>query len=355
MKVLLLSVRSDIGGGPKHVFDLLSNSNSKEIDYFVAAPSNGEFSNKFSDLCVEFFELPFRKFKILSFFKLLCFLRKNEIEIVHSHGRGAGLYSRLLKLFGYKVIHTFHGIHIGEGLVGKIKLLMDKLLIPLTDKFICVSDSEKRSAIDHGVTSESKTIVIHNGVKFYGKKEKAKSSKILIGTLARFNHQKGLDILVHYFEMFFKNNDYNLELHIAGDGEDFEKVKADVENRGLNSKIKLLGPTSKPIEFLNTLDVYISFARFEGLPIAVLEAMSCGIPCLLSDVVGNKDIVDDGKNGLLFNLESYEDFEKKLEILLEDNAVRRKFLENGLSTIQNRFSIDTMVENTYKCYGEFDV
>lgn len=350
MKVLLISVRSDIGGGPKHVWDLLSKADSFGIEYYIAAPVSGEYANYLKDLAKDNFEIPFRKFDIIYFIKLLSFLRKNEINIVHSHGRGAGLYSRLLKLFGYKVIHTFHGIHIGEGLVGKIKLLMDKLLIPLTDKFICVSESEKRSAMDQGVTKESKTQVIHNGVQFYGAKKKNNTDKTVIGTLARFNYQKGLDILISYFEKFSKSSRHHFEVHIAGDGEDFEKTKDLIEQKGLDKYIKLIGATNTPIDFLYSLDIYISFARFEGLPIAVLEAMSCGIPCLLSDVVGNKDIVSHEKNGLLFNLESYDDFEAHITRLIEKPEQREKFSIEGMQTIKSQFSIEQMCEQTFEIY-----
>lgn len=349
MKVLLLSVRSDIGGGPKHVYDLMFHAKSSGIEYYIAAPSDGDFSGKFKDLSFSFFQIPFRKFSLIKFFQLIGFIHKNKIKIVHSHGRGAGLYSRLLKLFGFKVVHTFHGVHIGEGLVGKIKLLMDKILIPLTDKFICVSESERLSAITEGVTSIDKTIVINNGVELYGLRSKARNDKVIVGTLARFNHQKGLDILVGYIYKFVHESDTNFEVHIAGDGEGFLITEQLIKTKELDHVIKLMGPTREPINFLYSLDFYISFARFEGLPIAVLEAMSCGIPCLLSKVVGNIDIVEHEKNGLLFDLDNYESFKVEFEKML-DQEYREKFIQPSLKTIRDKFSVESMCEKTYEVY-----
>lgn len=349
MNVLEISVRSDIGGGPKHLLDLLKEYNNTEIRAFSAIPFSGEYTKEIQSNSLDSFEIPFRGFSLLSFFRLLKFLKKNNIEVVHSHGRGAGIYTRLLKFFGYKVIHTFHGVHIETSLIGKVKLVVDKLLMALTDEFICVSNSEKEDAISNKIAGASNTSVIPNGVFVNPRRDKPQNKIIKLGTLSRLNYQKGLDILIDFVDKYSQKNGINFEVEIAGDGELESELKEKLSRVNAHN-IKFVGPTSKPIEFLSNLDGYISFARWEGMPLAVLEAMGVGVPCLLSRVQGNVDLIDDGKDGLLFDLNSYKSFEEKLNIFLSDESKRELMGSIAQKKIQTEFTTQKMAQRTLELY-----
>tara|TARA_B100001971_G_scaffold129103_1_gene119067 strand:- start:116351 stop:117403 length:1053 start_codon:yes stop_codon:yes gene_type:complete len=349
MKVLLITVRSDIGGGPKHVSDLLSHGGNA-VDYYIAAPIDQFFSENFKKLAREFIGIPFRKFSLLAFIRLLLFLKKNEINIIHSHGRGAGLYSRLLKLFGYKVIHTFHGVHIGEGVIGKIKLLVDKLLVVMTDNFICVSSGELDEAIKHKVTRKKDTIVIPNGVEIFPYAEKVNNDPLVVGTLSRLNHQKGIDILISYIAKVVKEIDIPFVVKIAGDGEEKLAIESNIKSKNLSKYIDLIGATSEPQKFLDEIDIYISFARFEGMPLSVLEAVSKSLPCILSDVVGNNDIIKDNSIGYLFNLSDYESFKCEFLNIMKSKSERDEKSRLAHKYLQDNFSIENMIKETLKVY-----
>ena len=342
MRILEISVRSDIGGGPKHLLDLVNEiKDSHYID--IAAPKSGDYTNDLKEASRKFIDIPFRAFSVVSFFVLLNHCRLEKVDLIHSHGRGAGFYSRLLKLFGFKVVHTFHGVHLERGWKGKLKLLIDKVLVPLTDAFICVSESEKILAIKHGVTKESKTHVVLNGVYIpNGVNEKKRSKEFVLGTLSRLNYQKGLDILIKYVSRFESEENIKLKCLIGGSGE----LEAELKSQNKSQCIEFLGNV-EPISFLSKLDVYISFARWEGLPLAVIEAMSYAKPCLISNVEGNKDLVQDTENGFLFELDSYEEFACKLKSYISSgeqlsqygNAARKRVIE-GFSV--NRMAIETL-------------
>jgi len=97
---MLVTVRADFGGGPYHV-DILLKNLKENFDFFVGAPLNQQYGCQWQQLLGEkkFFVLPFRSFKLISFLKLVSFIKSNQINVIHSHGKGAGLYSRLLKIF----------------------------------------------------------------------------------------------------------------------------------------------------------------------------------------------------------------------------------------------------------------
>ena len=111
VRILFISLRSDYGGGPTHMYDLVAGLNSS-FDKYVACPIQKPFYNMYKEEKINVFPLPVRTFSLFRFVKLVRFARRTNINIIHSHGKGAGMYSRLLALIIRKpVIHTFHGIH----------------------------------------------------------------------------------------------------------------------------------------------------------------------------------------------------------------------------------------------------
>lgn len=336
-RVLQISVRADIGGGPKHLLDLITEYETLGLETYCAVPNRGEYSKLIQEKSKDSFHIPYRKFSFFKLLQLIFFCKKRDIKVVHSHGRGAGLYSRLMKLFGFQVIHTFHGVHIEDDFIGNIKLLVDKILSILTDKFICVSNSEKDLALKHKV-GNSKIKVITNGVFVPQRKEVPANEVLLVGTLSRLTYQKGLDILIEYISKFIQKNSVQFKILIAGDGELSEELEKLIQIKEIDSFVELVGKTDRPVDFLNTLDVYISFARWEGMPLGVLEAMGVGAPVVLSNVTGNKDIVSNNEDGVLFELDDYMSFEQAFTKVLSDTKFRTDLSLKGASKVQMKFS-----------------
>ena len=115
-KVLLLTSRADFGGGPEHIFQLLSHI-SQTYDCYVACPQDKPYYEKYITILSpgKVLHLPHRSFHIKSLLTLSKLIKSEGIQLLHSHGKGAGLYSRLLSLLTcVPCIHTFHGLHIGS-------------------------------------------------------------------------------------------------------------------------------------------------------------------------------------------------------------------------------------------------
>ena len=360
MKILFLSVRSDIGGGPKHLKDIvenLSKCSDPIYDITIAAPLEEPFAPKFKELSKNFIEIPKRKFSINSFLEILDYCLMNKIDLVHSHGRGAGVYSRILYLFGFRVVHTFHGIHQASGFLGKLKVLTDKILRPFTDQFICVSDDEREEAIQLKFAPQNKIKVIKNGIDYqtisnqnFSKTLRDQNSeKVILGFLAREDYQKGLDLLLTSVKELPEEIQNQIVIYIAGPSQTGE-FNSIVKDNQLDHIIKVIGPTNQPLELLANLDVYLSFARWEGLPLSVLEAMSLKKPCLLSNVKGHQDlnILDapyffDPSDPLSFK-------QGVLYYLLKDNRLFHG--EASFRTIKKNFSIELMIDKLLNVYKE---
>jgi glycosyltransferase involved in cell wall biosynthesis len=352
--ILFITLRSDIGGGPKHLSDLASQikQDYPEVRFSIASPLNRPFGDVFKKLGEYHLPLTHRKFSFMSLINLWQFSRDQNVTILHSHGRGAGYYTRLLSLLtGISCVHTFHGAHREKNLAGRIKVFIDKVLAYFTSKFICVSEDERSEVKEANMCGRVPIRVIPNGVSIENIGQTAEktpelseingkaipSNKIKIGTLARLSYQKGLDLFLETLEKIEIPENYCFL--IAGDGEMQEELTRKLKE-GQLSQVCFLGPTFSPIEFLAQLDIYFSFARWEGLPLGVLEAMSCKLPILISDVKGHRDLAG---GSLLFDPNTPTDFKNKLEDLIQR---RDEFGTRAFEFVRKNHSTEKMAAQT---------
>jgi glycosyltransferase involved in cell wall biosynthesis len=138
--------------------------------------------------------------------------------------------------------------------------------------------------------------------------------------------------------------------HIYGSGEDFDLIRQLIESNKLGGQIVLHGADSNARDKLVDGFCYISTSRWEGLPISLLEAMAAGLPVLASNVVGNNDVIIDGENGLLFELNDPKSCAEKILRLASDKKLWESISINARNTVQQKFSIKKMITETEKVY-----
>ena len=322
-KVLHISVRSDSGGGPKHLYDLIKNT--KTSLPYTAAPIDPPYHSKIKTYSLKKIDIPHRKFSLLSFFTILNFCRVNSINIVHSHGRGAGIYSRLLKLFGFNIIHTFHGVHQPKDFKEKIYLKIEQTLSLLTDHFIFVSVSEKRAAISLKLTRTINCSIIQNGIDLKLFKDMKKGPARTFGTISRLDPHKNNVELIEFMRGL-----PSYQLYIAGDGEEYESL-----SKICPKNVHLMGEVTNIYHFLEKFSIYVSASKGEGLPYSILEALAANKQILASRVSGHIDILKDEN---LYELGNFENFCSKLQSLPEPDY-----------NIEN-FTIEQMVTQVEKLY-----
>ncbi|MDQ3534658.1 MAG: glycosyltransferase family 4 protein, partial [Bacteroidota bacterium] len=167
INLLIITIRADVGGGPRHV-DLLVNNLSHEFNVFLSCPKDKPYFDLWiSNSKVKAIStIPHRKFSIFRFLNLIQFCKKHNINIINSNGKGAGLYSRLLKIFlpKIKVIHTFNGVNIRNYKSVKTQLyfLYERFFSRFTDEFINVSNGEKEVCLKEKFFEASKSSVVYN-------------------------------------------------------------------------------------------------------------------------------------------------------------------------------------------------
>ena len=112
IRVLQLLVTTSPGGGPKQVYDLIRHLPREEFQFVVVGPRDGVFFERFEDLGVRVEELPIRRLGMRHLLSTIRLIRAQGIQVVHTHGKGPGLYGRVAAWWtGVPSVHTFHGIH----------------------------------------------------------------------------------------------------------------------------------------------------------------------------------------------------------------------------------------------------
>ena len=359
LNILIITSRADFGGGPEHIYSLLKALH-KNNNFYIACPNDIPYKKRFADLIGEnkVILIPHRKFTIKTLFRLRAFLKQNSIKIIHSHGKGAGIYSRSLSyMTGIPCIHTFHGFHTGNynGFQKYFYKLLEKILSLFTKKIISVSKGEYEILIENRISSPSKIIIIENAVEIPAQsisQQNFFSTPKIITTFTRFNYQKNSSLLIEIFkELKKKTHIKSFKIILLGTGEEESKIKEKVKEEDLGEFFVFNKTVESPGKYLEDSFCYISTSRWEGMPLAVLEAMSYGIPVIATDVVGNKDLVENNKTGFLYSLENPKEGADFI-IMLSENFEKWKSLvnESREKTIKH-FSLARMAEETKNIYN----
>lgn len=361
MKVLMITGRADHGGGPEHLYQIIRDPPA-DIDFYLACPKDKPYWERYhktvnNKMC----EIPHRRFTVEALYRVVKFVQANCIDIIHSHGKGAGVYGRLVSfLTGIPCVHTFHGIHLSEYgyLKKRLYILYERFASYWTKYLIFVSESERKKAEEARLDKFCSSRIIKNGVtdvadeirqkwrRTIRAELEIKNNKPVIATLSRFDFQKNM------------NEAYEIAARLSafifiwvGHGPEFFNLK----ERAIQDKVAniiFVGASDIPRSYLAAADLYLSTSRWEGLPLAMLEAMSVGLPIVATNVVGNRDAVIDEKNGVLYPLGKIDEAVQAIKWIAENNEILKRFSLESLSLQRTWYSVDTMREKTYELYQE---
>lgn len=359
LRVLLITARADVGGGPLHV-DLLARHLPPDIARWIACPNEEPYASAWrrSPAVRGVQSIPRRHFSLSVLFALARACRQWDIDIVHSHGKGAGLYSRLLKLLHprLRVIHTVHGVHIGQysPLVRAVYLLAERLLRRLTTAFVHVSNGEQARCLALGISAEHRSHVVYNGlppVQASAQEpppELAGVSRPIILTLARFEHQKNMSLALEIAALAQRDHP-EWSFVWAGDGPDRAGLERQAQERGL-SNIRFLGFTHRATDLIRNADVVLSTSLWEGLPYALIEACSLRVPIVASEVVGNDEVVIPNRNGFLFPLENPDAAVSRIQEILVAPTLRARLSQGALNVYRDSFMLDRSISRIASLY-----
>ncbi|MED4217266.1 glycosyltransferase [Priestia megaterium] len=274
-------------------------------------------------------------------------IKKETPDIIHVHSTFAGVFTRLLLIFKRKrplVVYCSHGWSFTMDIPRWKKNvfgIIERLLAIKTDLIINISKNELNNSLFYKLPL-NKSVVIYNGIK--NKKSlsvselpklKLESSKINLLFIGRFDKQKGLDILIDFFS---KNEFSNIKLYLIGDS----VLNNSVLNLP-NNMVSIGWVDNDMIDsYYEMFDAVIVPSRWEGFGLVAIEAMRNKKALLVSDRGALPEIVKDGLNGYIFNIDNYDELKSTLlkvskeELMLMGQRGYDLYLDNFTSEKMNR-------------------
>lgn len=194
------------------------------------------------------------------------------------------------------------------------------------------------------------TVVIPNSLSFERNKIFSYEQKTVLA-IGRLMFQKAFDILIEIADKV-KTQAPDWHFSIVGEGDDEEMLLSLIKEKHLENYVSILPYRKDVLSLYHSASIYAMSSRFEGLPMVLIEAQSCGLPCISFDCPeGPADIINDGVNGFLITPNDIESFSEKLLLLMKDEKMREDFgnkaFENSL-----KFSTAEIAKKWFELLGE---
>lgn len=366
IKVLECIRQGLIGGGESHLLVLMENIDRSKYDPVVLSFTGGPMIDKLDQMGVKNYIIPSLKaFDVKVWGKVKKLMIKEKIELVHVHGSRANSNilwaARSLKI---PVIYTVHGWSFHQDqhfLVRNLRVMGEKYLTSRTTMNISVSESNKQSGRQFIKGFES--VVVNNGIdqrrfdpsrtyKDIRREFGIPANKVLVLFLARFTAHKQPLALIKAFTGAVKRNN-QLHLMMVGDGDQKQEALELIKKEGTGDHITMVPFRLDVPDIIASADIYVLPSLWEGLPIALLEAMAMGKAVIGTKVDGTSEVIQDNENGLLIPTENLvKDLEEKLVELSHDESRRRSLQQNAIATVNEKYNAVNMTRQIEGLYDE---
>ena len=271
-------------------------------------------------------------------------IKHYQPDIVYCHSSKAGAIGRIAD-FGIrnKVIYNAHGwsfnMRGASCLRIKIYETVEKMLALMTDKIVCISEYEKKSALEHKICHEQKLVVINNGIDSDEFKDLSPKSReelgipekaFVIGTIGRLTTQKAPDVFVKMAAEVKKKID-NAFFIMVGDDIGTGKFRGEVEEQikqaGLQDAFLITGWVNDPLDYVGVFDVATLLSRWEGFGLALPEYMFMGKPIVATKADAIPYVVGDA--GLLVEIDNDKQAADSVVRLYMDEELRTRLIIRG--------------------------
>lgn len=360
MRILHIIETLEFGGAEKIVISL---ANSMAGTHEVAicclkriGALGSEVDSRISVFCLDKREgndylLPFRLARLIW---------KNGYDVVHTHNWGVFLEGGLAALLARTpvLIHSVHGPYTPypDALSSRVRIslrhFLERLLSRRFQRIAAVSDAIREYIVREIRIDPSAVITVHNGIPVgnnppAGETGAGDVAFITVGRLAEIKNHL---LMVRAFHEVLKEG-AAARLIIVGDGPERANIEGFLRTNRLEGKVTLLGFRSDVGELLRGADVFVLTSRYEGISVALLEAMRAGLPVIATRVGGIPETVRDGKTGLLVGQDDLPGLVRAMRSLVQSEELRRELGRSGRDFLLEEFSLSVMNTRYSKIYA----
>jgi glycosyltransferase involved in cell wall biosynthesis len=357
----------EIGGGERVALELASGQKAAGYDVLVIglAPSpDGPLAEAFRARGVQVLRISKSPgFDPRLALRLAAALRRNHVAVAHLHNALPLIYGApAARLVGAIAVHTRHGPRPSTGL----QQWLLRSSGHMAHAYVAVSSEVRDAALRQRVCRASRLSIIDNGIdvdRFGGGPDARRAAREalnlpldawVVGSVGRFAPEKDFPFLVRAAAPLLGPAAQHLRpaahLLIVGDGGEMGKVRGEVAARGVDRFCVLPGARADIPACLAAMDVFVMSSRMEGMPLAVLEAMSSRLPVVATSVGGLPGLIDDGACGFLVPSGDEGALRARLQSLRDDPGTARAVGERGRQRVVERHSRETMVRRYLELY-----
>jgi len=352
-------VSTQPGGGPQHVLDVAGGLRARGWRPIVAGPPGGALVARYREAGVETVAVRTDRLSPLALLALVRLIRRRDVRLVHSHGKGAGLHARLAaRVTGVPAVHTLHGLHYERyrGPARVAYLALERRLSRWTRAVVNVSRAQESEGLALRLFTRAQSRVILNGVEVARLTARAldrwdartelglPQEARVVGTAARFDEVKRLDLLVRALAALPAAT-----LVLIGGGAEGASLRALAARLGVAPRVRFAGEVVDAARLFRAFDVFAASSRKEGLPLAVIEAMALGLPVVATDIAAHRETL--GPSAGLVEA-TPEALAKRLDEVLTDGGVRARLGAENRTRARSELDARTMLAALEGLYGE---
>lgn len=286
-------------------------------------------------------------------------IKTHNIDVVHCHQYTPWVYGALSSvLTKAKVIFTEHGRFYPDSSSWKRKLV-NPVLVSLTRYITSISEATKHALVNFENISASRIQVIYNGIKPLSTDTEAANrlkqslnldnASVVFGTVARLDPIKNQIMMIKAFADVLQQMP-QAKLLIVGDGEQRDALHALSEKLEITESIVFTGYIKHPAEHISTIDIFLLSSLSEGTSMTLLEAMSIGKPCIVTDAGGNGEVIQHNKTGYVVENNNQQSFAEAMLHLAQHKKTREQFGDAALLRWKDKFSCDVMSDQMSQLY-----
>lgn len=356
-KILHVAISMVVGGAERLVYDMVRHPD------FAANPpvvccmdSVGDLGEKLREQGYKVYckgRKPGFDWEMIAWLRAI--MRIEEIDVVHAHQYSPLVYATPAAFLAgrKKVVYTEHGRFYPDRKSWK-RTLINPILAMGVDHLVSISSATADAMATYDNFPRKRIQVIHNGIDLpnvntdFDKAAKRKELGLnqtckIVGTAARLNSIKNIPMMLRSFKLVLEQVP-DCYLVIAGEGEEREPLEALAVELGISQQIKFLGLRFDLPEIYPLFDVFLLTSFSEGISVTLLEAMSHGVPAVVTDVGGNHEVVIEEKTGYLVPVNDDQFFAERVYALLLDVELRTTMTKAALERVLNSFSIERMLQ-----------
>lgn len=300
---------------------------------------------------------------------LMKFIKSNHIQFIQSH---LGHANRLAVAIGkLSEVPAFPTVHNTMAFVDRrskwdlrvhILKMVDAVIYRVSDRVLAVSKEIKEIIHQKYTLDYSKIVVLKNGVvledNLFTPLNLEKEFPVSTGTfkivaVGSLSYQKAVEVLIRATATVVKRGLNNLLVLIAGEGEERIRLEKLIRKLEIESHVKLLGIRDDVIGLMKASDIFVIPSRYEGLSIAMIEAMACGLPIIASDSPGLSTYIEQGYNGLLFPAEDHKKLAKCILQLAGDRSLVDRLSLGARESFEKEYDMRRNVKPLDTCIRKY--